>query len=104
MGTAVRLTTRRQSLLCLSHPSITMQKTLLLVLLVAFVASTSAFHFGLGGIGYGLGYGYGMPYGYGIGGYGLGGFGYGLGGYGLGVGGYGLGYGFGGYPMFGKGY
>merc|ERR1711941_113169 len=79
MGTAVRLTTRRQSLLCLSHPSITMQKTLLLVLLVAFVASTSAFHFGLGGIGYGLGYGYGMPYGYGIGGYGLGVGGYGLG-------------------------
>merc|ERR1712154_34147 len=41
MGTAVRLTTRRQSLLCLfpSSPSSTMQQALLLVLLVAFVAS-----------------------------------------------------------------
>merc|ERR1712244_121217 len=101
---AVRLTTRRQSLLCLFHPihPSTMQKALLLILLVAFVASTSAFHFGLGGIGYGLGYGYGYPYAMGgIGGYGLGGFYPPLGGYGLG---YGLGYGFGGYNMFGKGY
>merc|ERR1712141_216452 len=100
MGTAVRLTTRRQSLLCLfpPSPSFTMQQALLLVLLVAFVASTSAFHFG----------GWGMPFYGGIGGfggmYGYPGLGFGYGGLGYGYGG--LGYGYGGYGLmgFGRGY
>merc|ERR1712154_656118 len=71
MGSSSDHTKTVLPLLVPPHPS-TMQKTLLLVLLVAFVASSSAFHFGLGGIGYGLGYGYGYPYAMGgIGGFGL---------------------------------
>merc|ERR1712154_349252 len=61
MGSSSDHTKKVLALLVPPHPS-AMQKTLLLVLLVAFVASSSAFHFGLGGIGYGLGYGYGYPY------------------------------------------
>merc|ERR1712207_51392 len=99
MGTAVRQTSRRQSLLCLFLTSIsiiTMQKALLLVLLVALVASTSAWY----GAGFGMGispYAYSMPGWYG----GYGGYPYG------GYGGYGYGYGYpmlGGWGMMGRGY